>query len=172
MPTPGERLRLAAALLGAPGEDGAEELAALAGEHRWLAAAAAEIAGLPLDEWRAEHGRLFIGTGPATPCLPFESAQLQGTMCGPSTARVAAIYEQLGLTADGLPADYLGSMLECAAFLADTAVDARAARRLWQDHLRKWLPAFGEKLQVVSDLQLYRLLGREYVAICSEIGHD
>lgn len=166
MPTPGERLRLAAGLLAAPGIDALPTLGDLAADHPWLGAAQRELAALPLDAWQEEHGRLFINGFP-TPCLPFQSAQVDGLMPGPSTAAVAALYRELGLAADEVAPDYLGAMLECAAYLAE--VGEPAAERLWREHLLRWLPRYAATLQQESRLQLYRELGRELAELCA--GH-
>jgi TorA maturation chaperone TorD len=171
MPIPGERLRFAAALLAAPGEDAVDELRAFAAHHSWLDAALAEIETLPLQEWQAEHGRLFVGAGTATSCLPFESAQMHGAMCGPATAALTALYRRHGLEADGLPADYLGSMLECAACLADSDDAGPAEVELWRDHLLRWLPDYAQKLAATSRLILYRDLGYEFADLCEESPH-
>lgn len=167
MPTHGERLRLAAGLFAAPGEDALAILAGVAALHPQLDAARRELAALGPEEWAAEHGRLFINGHPRTPCLPFESAQVNGIMPGPATAEVAALYAALGLEAGEAPADYLGSMLECAAWLADEEADAAAERALWQ-RLRRWLPGYAETLAGESRLLLYRFLAGELAAVCRE----
>lgn len=169
MPTRGERLRLAAGLLAAPGEEALPALRELAGEHPWLVVARDELAALPLDAWQAEHGRLFVSGLPRTPCLPFQSAQLEGMLPGPSTSAVAAFYGEVGLAADDVAPDYLGAMLECAAYLAEAAPDKEAA--LWREHLLRWLPRYAETLGAESRLALYRGLAGELAALCREAGH-
>jgi TorA maturation chaperone TorD len=170
MPTPGERLRLLAGLLAAPGPEGLPILNELAREHTWLEPACRELEGLGPEDWIAEHGRLFINGFPKTPCLPFESAQLNGVMHGPATGQMAMLYARYGLAAkDDLPADYLGTMLEFGALLADEACHADVSLELWQGHLLRWLPGYGQTLMEESRLILYRLLGAGLAEVCEEM---
>jgi len=169
MPTLGERLRLAAGLLAAPGAEGPDALAGLAAAQPALADACAELAALPLDAWQAEHGRLFICGHPHTPCPPFAAAQLDGLMFGPTAGRLAAFYAELGLAADGAPPDYLGTLLECAAWLHETGAQA-AVEQLWGNYLLPWLPGYAARLQEESALGLYRWLGQE-LADLAEVAH-
>jgi putative dimethyl sulfoxide reductase chaperone len=166
MPTRGDRLRLAGVLLSSPGGDAVTELRALTIDHPWLDDSLTEIEALPLAEWQAEHGRLFVGVQRRTPCLPFESAQRDGMMPGPATVAMAALYRGLGLEAHGLPPDYLGSMLECAAFLAESGDRPEAEEELWRKHLLLWLPRYAETLVAESRLLLYEFLGRELTDLC------
>ena len=64
-------LRLSALLLGLPDEHSLATLRELAAEHDWLQAAAVELEEISLQEWQAEHTRLFINGYPKTPCAPF-----------------------------------------------------------------------------------------------------
>jgi len=171
MPTRGERLRLLAGLLSSPEEDAMAALGELGGAFPWLGEARLELSSLPIDEWRAEHCRLFINGFPNTPCLPFQSAQLDGMMPGPSTADVNAFYLELGLVADAVIPDYLGTMLECAAYLAETETLPEMEGLLWHRHLLRWLPRYAEILQSESQLALYRGLGRELAGVCEDSQH-
>lgn len=171
MSTRGEHLRLLAGLLAAPGEESLAALGTLDVCLPWLEPARRELAGIALDEWRAEHTRLFINGFPRTPCLPFESAQLEGLMPGPSTEAVNALYRKLGLEIDEVFPDYLGAMLECAAYLTESEPRLDVEEILWRDHLSRWLPAYGENLQAESRLALYRGLGHELAALSRECGH-
>lgn len=165
MPIPGKaapgELRLLSGLLAAPGAESLEVLRTLAQDEAWLQPALAELAGMPLEEWQAEHARLFISGHPRTVCPPFESARLNGIMPGPATAQLAALYRRAGLQPEGAPADYLGTMLECAAFLAEQGCgrSEELAAELWLDHLSRWLPDYGAQLAEEGHLLLYRLLG-------------
>lgn len=159
----------AAALLAAPGRDAPTLLRELASLHPELRDACNELAALPLEEWQAEHGRLFINGHPRTPCLPFASAHLDGMMFGPTAGRIAAFYAELGLAADEAPPDYLGTLLACAAWLRETErTDAEAL--LWRHYLLPWLPGFAAKLEEESALGLYRWLGHE-LAELAEMAH-
>lgn len=172
MPTRGERMRLLAGMLAAPGEESLAALEAVDAGLRWLDGARGELAEMALDEWRAEHVRLFINGFPRTPCLPFQSAHLDGLMPGPSTVAVNALYRQLGLEIEDMFPDYLGAMLECAAYLADADPPQEAEDILWRNHLLRWLPGYAATLQSESRLVLYRGLGRELAALCRERDHD
>ena len=175
MPTPGERLRLLAGLLAAPGQEGVAILEEAAGEHPWLAPACAELRRLEPEEWAFEHGRLFINGFPKTACPPFESAQLHGQMFGPAVGQLSSLYARAGLEADeDLPPYYLGTMLEFAAHLAQDGADGEdgLARELWRGHLLRWLPGYAEALLGESRLLLYRLLARELAGVCAQMSME
>jgi TorA maturation chaperone TorD len=171
MPIPGERLRLLAALLAAPEAGSLDVLEELAADHPWLQRPAAELRALPLEEWQYEHGRLFICGHPHTVCSPFESAQRHGSMFGPAVDELTRLYRGIGLEASDLPADFLGTELECAALLADDGNHPEAERALWQEHLLCWLPKFAETLEKESRLSVYAELGRQLGAVCGQAGH-
>lgn len=180
MPTPGERLRLLGALLAAPVAESRELLEDFSAHHGWLAAPLEELAVTSLEEWQAEHTRLFVNGHPRTVCPPFQSAWLDGMMPGPATAAVAGLYRRLGLEEDGISPDFLGTMLECAAHLEESlgepvqgeqvqAVQVQAVKdALWQEHLGRWLPQFTQALRDESRLALYRVLGGQLAAVCGE----
>ncbi|MBZ0104230.1 MAG: molecular chaperone TorD family protein [Sulfuricella denitrificans] len=172
MPIPGEvktsgvspeALRLLAGLLASPDGDSLEVLRELAGDHAWLHQALAELDNLPLEEWQAEHTRLFISGHPKTACPPFESAFLGGMMFGAASEHLGDLYRRAGLQADGAPTDYLGTMLECAAWLQEQQCShsSELLRELWADHLAMWAPRFGATLGEEGRLELYRQLGHE-----------
>jgi putative dimethyl sulfoxide reductase chaperone len=170
MPTRGERLRVAAALLAAPDDDALVAIDELRDEYDWLAAPLAELAATPLGHWQAEHARLFISGHPRTVAPPYASAWRDGQMPGPTTERVTEFFQRAGLRAVQPPADYLGAMLECAAWLeehADTAHD-QLASELWREYLGDWLPRFTDALATDSRLSLYRALGEELNALHRE----
>lgn len=180
-PDPGE-LRTLAWLLALPEDDARDALSEMLGVAPWLADALAEIEATPLEHWQAEHTRLFVNGHPKTPCPPFESAYRQGRMGGPVCADLQGLYARVGLAATAAaPPDYLGTMLECAAYLLasdeGTAADAEARGQvlasLWDEHLAVWVPRFAEHLVGHARLDLYRRLGarlRELFA--DEVGHD
>lgn len=170
MPTPGERLRLLGALLAAPAAESRGLLEDFSACHGWLAAPLEELAATPLEEWQAEHTRLFVNGFPRTVCPPFESAWLDGMMPGPATAAVAALYRRLGLEEDGISPDFLGTMLECAALLEESPGEQEQImkRALWLEHLGRWLPQFTRALAEESRLALYRSLAGQLAALCGE----
>lgn len=170
MLTRGERLQLLGWLLAAPVEESRELLREFADRQPWLRSSLAELDAAPLDDWRAEHTRLFVNGHPRTVCPPFESAWINGMMPGPCTASVADFYRRMGLEAEALLPDYLGTMLECAGYLENQSDEpSRALRQeLWSKHLARWLPGFAQALEAQSTLALYRELGCQLKAILDE----
>lgn len=163
MKTSPEKLRLLSGLLAIPGDESLEVLREMAAGHDWLDQPVAELELMPLEEWQAEHTRLFISGHPRTPCMPFESAFLNGTMYGAACDHLGGLYRRAGLEASSLPPDYLGTQLECAAWLREQTCthSGELLQELWQRHLSGWLPRFGSALQQESRLQLYRQYGRK-----------
>jgi TorA maturation chaperone TorD len=158
-----QHLRLLAALLAAPADDGLEAAGELAQANPWLLEAIGELETLPLDQWQGEHTRLFLSDFPTTTCPPFESAFRHGLMEGSATVELEALYRGIGLESRDVPADYLGVMLECVAWLLEQPEPEREPHlgRLWNDHLAQWLPRFSGKLREESRLILYRNLGEQ-----------
>ena len=168
-----EQLRILAALLAHPAEDALDALRDLLPQAPWLADCIAELEEVTLERWQGEHTRLFLNGWPATVCPPFESAYRQGQMGGTSAAALASLYRRAGLQADGAPPDYLGTMLECAAWLAEQEDGGELLRELQDDHLGRWVPRFARNLRDRSELLLYRTLGGQIARIFPETeGHD
>ena len=175
MPTPGDErvnadaatLRLFSGLLASPGGESMAVLRELADEHAWLAGAVAELEDVPLDEWQAEHTRLFVSGHPKTACPPFESATVSGSLWGTAGDKLADLYRRAGLEATDLPPDYLGTELECAAYLLeqDCSRSRDLLRELWQEHLASWVPRFHPLLQAESRLLLYRQLAQQLAGV-------
>ncbi|MDD5058786.1 MAG: molecular chaperone TorD family protein [Sideroxydans sp.] len=163
MKTSPEILRLFSGLLASPGIESLDALREMAAEHVWLGESVAELEQMPLDEWQAEHTRLFICGHPKTVCPPFESAFLSNTMFSAASDQLADLYRRAGLQAEELPPDYLGTQLECAAYLNEQPCtrSSELLLELWREHLAAWLPKFGSALQNESRLQLYRLYGQQ-----------
>ncbi|MDD5330684.1 MAG: molecular chaperone TorD family protein [Sulfuricella sp.] len=157
-----ELLRLLGGLLASPADDSLDVLRELAGENAWLDEPLAELEGMPLEEWQAEHARLFISGHPKTACPPYESAFMGGGMFGVACDMLGDLYRRAGLEAEGLPPDYLGTQLECAAWLLEQPCSHSGdlLGELWRDHLAAWTPRFGATLATESRLQLYRQLGQ------------
>ena len=156
--------RLIALLLGQPDGESRSILGELAEAHPWLRDGAREIEGLSLERWQAEHTRLFVSGHPRTPCPPFESHYRHGHPGGPSASvrEIEDIYRRAGLETSGpVPADYLGTLLECAAWLIErTGGSCGLLAELWVGHLALWAPRFASDLMSASRLELYRALGR------------
>ena len=155
------------ALLALPGEDALEVLADAAEFEPWLAGHLPELEKAGLEEWRGEYTRLFISGYPKTLCPPFESAYRQGSMSGAAVEDLAQLYRRLGLQSTDMPADFLGTMLECAAYLLERegSGDQELWTDLWEEHLARWVPGFARDLNEHSRLGLYRALGRELGAL-------
>ncbi len=164
-PSP-ETLRTLALLLGMPDQDALSTIEDLAQTYPWLQQVVEELRTIPLEHWQAEHTRLFLSGHPKTVCPPFESAYRYGRMDGPARTELEHLYRQVGLAPVEAPADYLGTLLECAAYLSEeNTPHAAALSALWDEHLRVWLPDFSRALIKHSRLKLYRSLGKQLAAL-------
>jgi TorA maturation chaperone TorD len=155
-------LRIFAALLGTPDEGGLEAIAEAADDYPWLRDGADELRGLSLEQWQGEHTRLFISGYPNTVCPPFESAYRHGQLHGPVRDEMEAFYARAGLEAEGDLADFLGTELECAAWLLEqeSSESRELLDELLTEHLQRWVPRFAADLAAGAELRLYRSLGR------------
>ena len=170
MDTLSTELRILASLLGAPDMDAKEAVQELAVHYGWLRPAAKELEELPLGEWQAEHTRLFISGYPTTPCPPFESVYLSGRMHGPQEQALKDLYRRMDLSASGVPADYLGTLLECAAHLSSDPETGKAYwSELWDGHLGRWVPRFCRELQAESKLAIYRTVAERLCVLFPEV---
>jgi len=151
-------LRVLAVLLAMPDTDALGALEMLAPEAPWLVEVMDELRDQPLDRWQGEHTRLFINGFPRTPCPPFESAYRHGHMKGTAAEELESLYARSGLESPELPADFLGVMLEYAAYLEEAEADASLRQELWQEHLDRWVLRFAEDLSAHTRLRLYREL--------------
>jgi TorA maturation chaperone TorD len=163
-------LNILASLLGNPDMDAKEAVRDLADHYEWLAPAVEELDKLSLEEWQAEHARLFITGYPTTPCPPFESAYLQGRMRGHAVDALVDLYHRIGMASTGAPADYLGTLLECAAYLKS---EPKAASifwsELWSGHLGRWAPKFCRDLKRHARLKLYRIVAERLCLLFPEM---
>ena len=179
-----QQLRLLAGLLAMPEKESLAVLEELAVQNNWLSEPVQELKGISLGRWQAEHTQLFINGYPKTPCPPFESVYRHEMMNGPACSELESLYQSIGLEPiEGVPADYLGMMLECAAFLLELPPSSEAEeasnepsvetketakthfQTLWQTHLAKWVPKFANDLQQHSQLRLYQQLGLKLQAL-------
>lgn len=159
-------------LLAMPEADALEALRDLLPTAPWLEGAVAELEQTPLEHWQAEHTRLFITGYPKTPCPPFESAYREGNMGGKAVGILAGLYGRAGLQATEAPADYLGTLLDCAAFLEEQEGEGELLCELWDDHLNQWVPRFARDLQDHSQLELYCELGAQLQQLFPVIEND
>ena len=109
------------------------------------------------EQVESERIRLFVNAPGGVPAPPYGSWWLDGTLAGPSTAAVEAIYGREGLrpgTGAG-PADFLPAELEFMHFLLQHQIAARRTgatdlehdarrreRRFLDDHVVRWVPRF------------------------------
>ncbi|MGO8737678.1 TorD/DmsD family molecular chaperone [Rhodoblastus sp.] len=159
-------------LLAEPDGESAQIVAELAKVNPWLEQAAREVAALPLDRWQAEHTRLFVCGFPHAACPPFESHYRHGHLNGSASLEVEDIYRRAGLEPpEGVPADYLGAMLECAAWLVDSAGEQCGLfAELWVDHIGLWGARFAQDLRENAQIGLYRALGERVQWLIVETG--
>ena len=161
------QLRILAALLAMPEDDALDLLRDMRPQAPWLEPSLPELQRIPLEHWQAEYTRLFISAYPRIPCPPYESAYRQGTMGGIFVDELADLYRRAGLQAVDVPADYLGTMLECAAYLKETSRD-ELFTELTEEHLGWWIPRFARDLVDHAGLDFYRVLGRQIGALIPE----
>lgn len=154
------QLRIFASLLALPEGDAIDAVRDMQRLAPWLKPCLAELEQTPLEHWQAEHTRLLISGYPKTTCPPFQSAYLQGAMGGTSASDLEGLYRRAGLQTADVPADYLGTMLECAAYLQEQGMDD-LLRELAQEHMERWVPRFARDLTQNAELGLYRLLGAQ-----------
>lgn len=155
-------LRFCAACLAEPGTGALAALDVAAAWQPWLGSAIRQLMHAGLDAWRGEHTRLFV-----VPALapPFASAFREGGINGASAGEAQDFYAALGLASrEGLPADYLGSLLECEAYLLENAPeqDAEAFHRAF---MADWLERFVARLLEHATLEFYRGLGERLLAL-------
>lgn len=161
-------LYLLSALLAMPEPESLAVLNEAAADQPWLRPAVEELAAVELEQWQAEHTGLFINGYPNTPCPPFESAYRYGLMGGEALEELTDLYWRVGIVPEGMPADYLGAMLECAGQLLERGEGPGTPlwEELWDRHLRLWLPRFCDDLANHSELVLYRALGERLQMLC------
>lgn len=178
-----QQLRLLAGLLAKPSEASLAAIEEIAQEHHWLYESVQELKEISLERWQNEHTLLFVNGPPKKVCPPFESVYRHDMMKGPACHEIELLYQESGLEAvDDVPPDYLGTMLECAAYLLEqkSALPSETStvqpmdennlihleedsrknfQTLWKEHLTKWVPKFAHDLQKGSELRLYQQLG-------------
>ncbi|MCK5719359.1 MAG: molecular chaperone TorD family protein [Thiomargarita sp.] len=157
-----QELRIFSLLLAVPNQESISILEEIVQENNWLNEAIEELKNISLESWQVEHTRLFVNGNP-TACPPFESVYRSKMMNGPAVIKLEKLYQQIGLeVAEDIPADYLGIILECAAYLLEQktsiAETNQYSETLWQEHLIKWLPKFVQDLQEQSKLIIYQQL--------------
>jgi putative dimethyl sulfoxide reductase chaperone len=165
------QLRIFAALLAMPEDDALAAVRDMQALTPWLEPCLPELERTPLEHWQAEHTQLFISGYPKTPCPPYQSAYLQGTMGGTAASDLAKLYRRAGLQATDVPADYLGTILECAAYLQEQGMDDLLTE-LMEENLQRWGPNFARDLAKNAKLGLYRELGVQLGHLFPPPDHD
>ncbi|MBF0152806.1 MAG: molecular chaperone TorD family protein [Magnetococcales bacterium] len=163
-------LTLLAGLLGQPGPDSLEAVDEMAAGLPWLQAACPQLRTTPLEEWQAEHTRLFVNGIPKTICPPFESYWRHGSLGGSCVQAIAGLYRRAGVEADpDIAPDFLGSLLDLAVHLRlQHGRLADVEQELWQEHLLVWVPQFAARLRDSSSLILYGSLGARFLDLSGE----
>ena len=157
-----EKLQLFAMLLGAPEAGSLEILQSMSAQHPWLMGPLHELHDTPLQQWQGEHTALFINGYPHTVAPPFLTALCSGQMGGAEEESMRDFYYRLGLEADGMPADYLGTLFECAAWLLQQEEkQSDDFAELWDNYLYPVLPDFANRLIEHQGLRLYQEMGRQ-----------
>lgn len=156
-----EKLQLFSTLLGAPEATSLELLESHSAQHPWLEVPVRELQETPLQQWQGEHTGLFINGYPHTVAPPFLSALRSGQMGGSEEEAMRDFYYRLGLEADDVPADYLGTMFECAAWLLQQEEQSDDFAELWDNYLYPVLPDFANRLIEHQGLRLYQEMGRQ-----------
>jgi putative dimethyl sulfoxide reductase chaperone len=156
------KLRFCAACLAEPSPGALAALDVASTWQPWLGSAIRQLMHTGLDAWRGEHTRLFVAPALAP---PFASAFREGGINGAAADEAQDFYATLGLASrEGLPADYLGSLLECEAYLLENATvqDAEAFRRAF---MADWIERFVDRLLEHSTLEFYRGLGERLLML-------
>lgn len=164
MHTPGEavpdyrELALLAELLSAPRRESLEILNDTAAVFSWLREPVDELKDIPLENWQAEHTRLFINGYPGTPCPPFQYAFQHGGMDAAATEEITQLYLDAGLSpTPDVPPDYLGTILQFGGWCLQQGKNG-LWDRLYDNHIRDWIGEYAEALQREAELKLYMAL--------------
>ena len=122
------------------------------------AALLAERDGLDPIALENEYVRLFVNAMPELPCAPYGSIYLEGTLFGPSTQKIAAIYRKYGVECNE-PADHIAVESEFLAWLHGRTAEDVAARKDFDyllGHLRQWSDPFFKAVEEHDRLGYFR----------------
>jgi len=110
-----------------------------------------------LEALQAEHVRLFINSLPETPCPPYGSFYLEGTLMGGSTMGLRELYTANGFHTDEMP-DHIAVELEFLGLLcmASKYEDVRESLEFLLEHLRSWTPRFFEQVRINDQTGFYK----------------
>ncbi|MFW6054317.1 MAG: TorD/DmsD family molecular chaperone [Thermodesulfobacteriota bacterium] len=109
-----------------------------------------------------EYVRLFINSLPETPCPPYGSFYLEGTLMGRTTLKLRDLHLEYGLESDEL-ADHVAVELEFLGLLTRLREESEQVgqdRDYVLGHFRKWAPAFLKRLEEHDGSGFYKSLGR------------
>ncbi|MCF8105670.1 MAG: molecular chaperone TorD family protein [Desulfohalobiaceae bacterium] len=138
---------------------GKEDLARLGGCGKRLIPMLEQTDLLGLQE---EYVRLFINSLPETPCPPYGSFYLEGTLMGRTTLKLKNLHLEYGLESDEL-ADHVAAELEFLGLLTrlrEEAEQVEEDQAEVRDHLKRWLPAFIKRVEEHDSTGFYRSLSR------------
>ncbi|MDD5205736.1 MAG: molecular chaperone TorD family protein [Desulfobacterales bacterium] len=101
-----------------------------------------------LELLQAEYVRLFINALPETPCPPYGSFYLEGTLMGDTTIRLRDLYAGHGFHTEEME-DHISVELEFLALLSMASKQEGVGESLdfLLGHLRSWTPAFLEDIE-------------------------
>lgn len=161
-------LRVLAGLLAHPQGDALDNVREWSVHCPWLVESVVELQGISLEEWQGEHTRLFINGFPRTIAPPFLSVWSEGVMGGNKVGVLQQVFREAGLEpVEGMPADYLGTLLEFLAYLqGGTSVPGSMDGAVFREQfIRPWIQRFVTALREGSGLRLYRSLADRLEAV-------
>jgi TorA maturation chaperone TorD len=115
-----------------------------------------------LEALQSEYVRLFINALPETPCPPYGSFYLEGTLMGISTLEVKDLYAAYGFHTDEMP-DHIAVELEFLALLGTASKQEEEVGESLDfllGRLRSWTPAFFEQVDKNDRVGFFRELSK------------
>jgi TorA maturation chaperone TorD len=165
-------LSLLASLLSAPNLETKEAVLELAMYYPWLQPAVEELEKLPINVWQAEHDRLFADHAVTHPFMSHRMAYFSKRPHGLPLQALKHLYKRMGMGFTDVSLDYLGTLLECAAYLnSNPSLGKEFWAELWHEHLAYWIPGFCRELQHESRLALYRVVAERLCVLFPQVQH-
>jgi TorA maturation chaperone TorD len=163
-------LSLLASLLSAPDLETKEAVLELAVHYPWLQPAAKELEQLPVNVWQAEHNRLFADRAISPAIALHGKTHFSEYPRGLPLQSLKHLYQRMGMGFADISLDYLGTLLECAAYLnANPTLGKEFWDELWHEHLACWIPGFCRELKRKSRLALYRVVADRLCLLFPEV---
>ncbi|MBF0140048.1 MAG: molecular chaperone TorD family protein [Magnetococcales bacterium] len=154
-------LRILVGLLAHPQGDALDNVREWSEHCPWLVEPVLELQRITLEEWQGEHTRLFINGFPRTIAPPFLSVWNEGLMGGNGVGALQEVFREAGLEpVEGMPADYLGTLLEFLVYLQESSLapGSMSGAVFKERFIQPWIQRFVTALREGSALQLYRSL--------------